>query len=145
MRWQIAVVHWMVLVWFGLWPAFGCERGTLERVAVSASVTYRGEPLRSGIIVLVPDESRGTNGPLAQAEIQADGTGVFQTAGLPGVAPGWYRITLGSADQEPDQAGNLHWPDPPAPLPDKYRAPQTSGLCCEIRFGQDNRIRVELE
>jgi hypothetical protein len=112
---------------------------------VRGRVLYRGVPLSGGTIVFSPDPERGGSGPLAVAEIQADGFYVLKTEDRPGAAAGWYRITVvalqGTAAPPQEQA----WVRARSLLPAKYRDPGLSGLSCQVRDDQDNNVDFNLE
>ena len=59
------------LLVFGLLVAgaAGCSKGGVKKATIDGTVTYRGEPLRSGILRVV-----GAGGEFATAPIRADGT-----------------------------------------------------------------------
>jgi hypothetical protein len=68
---------------------FGCGRQGPERVVVSGTVTYRGQPLKEGCIRLVP--AKGTVAPVSVAAI-IDGRYVIKSHG--GVPVGTHRIEI---------------------------------------------------
>src|SRR5262249_29647890 len=123
----------------------GCDAAALPRFVVRGKVSYRGIPLTTGMIVFTPDAARGNPGPLACAEIQADGSYNLRTENAPGAAAGWYRVTV-AAVENPSQP---RWGHPPAPprslVPDKFRDPELSGLTCEVLPGRENLINFNLE
>jgi hypothetical protein len=115
----------------------GCEAEPNKLATVHGKVFYRGEALRSGTIVFTPDAVRGSDGPMAQAEIQPDGTFVLRTSGMPGAAPGWHRVTVVSFV---DAAAT-----PRSVLPTRYSDPEQSGLSYDIQPDRDNLININLE
>jgi len=120
-----------------LFVAMGCGGGKTEPLwEVQGQVLLRGKPLRGGTIVFVPDPTRGSGGPLARAEIQSDGHYRLSTGDRPGAVVGWHRVTVASIAP----AGS-----PTNDLPDRYRDPETSGQCCEVKPGQVNTIDLHLE
>ncbi len=106
----------------------GCG-GPAPLSPVQGQVRYRGGPVPGGVIVFSPDVERGTRGPLAVAEIAADGRFTLMTDGKPGCTPGWHRVTVASA-----QAG----------LPERYRDPDLSGRIVEVKAGP-NACEVNLD
>ena len=50
----------------------GCGKNGVERVTISGKVTFRGQPVPSGIISFTPDAKKGNRGPQGVAKI-ADG------------------------------------------------------------------------
>ena len=125
----------MVLV-AGLLAA-GCGQDTSSLAPVRGRVYFKGEPLRGGVVVFVPDTARGGHGPpLAFAAIQSDGTYEVRTEGEAGVVPGWHRVTVTSSP-EAEAAGQR--------LPPRYASPESSGLSHEVLTGQDNVIDLHLD
>jgi len=124
--------------------ASGCESGKDSFALVRGKVFYKGRPVHTGTIVFAPDVLRGTMGPLARAEIQADGSYALQTQGVPGAVPGWHRVTVLSLETSRRSDPDGDFIRPRSALPEKYRDPELSGLSCEVRRGQDNRIDFDL-
>jgi len=120
----------------------GCSAEPVPLAPVKGKVTYRGAPLTSGMIVFAPDENRGSQGPLAQAEIQGDGSYVLKTGEELGVKPGFYRVTVAAVEVLPPGQG---FSRPRSLLPDRYRDPRLSGLVCEVKPNRDNGINFNLE
>jgi hypothetical protein len=112
--------------------AAGCAPAPVP-VAVHGRVTYRGAPLRSGLIVFTPDDARGHHGPPAQAAIGSDGRYVLRTGTATGAAPGWYRVTVASLDTVAGES-----------LPARFRDPELSDLFAEVLAGQDNSVDLDL-
>lgn len=125
--------------------ASGCEGGPKVPATVHGQVAYRGVPLSSGTIVFVPDALRGTTGPLASGTIQPDGSYSLRAEDGAGVPPGWHRVTVCVLEGSPGGTGVERFAAPRSVLPDKYRDPDLSGLSCEVKAGQDNRIDFHLE
>lgn len=123
----------------------GCEPGTESRALVRGRVSYKGVLVRTGTIVFTPDTLRGTSGPLARSEIQADGSYALQTEGKAGAIVGWHRVTVMAVETNPvnSPSGDVNMPR--SLLPDKYRDPELSGLSCEIRSGQENCLDFDLD
>jgi hypothetical protein len=124
--------------------AAACNGEPEPQVIVRGKITYRGVPLSTGIIVFAPDSSRGSRGPLAQAEVEGDGTYHLKTADGPGAIPGWYRVTVVAVGADTAPSGH-RFGAPRFLLPDKYRDPEMSGLSREVRAGQENCIDFNLE
>jgi hypothetical protein len=135
----------MVTVFLLALLAAGCEPGAPALSAVHGQVSYNGILLHTGIIVFTPDPLRGTVGPSAHGEIQADGSYILYTSDQCGAAEGWHRVTIIALESAPFVNQNGQRPVPRSLLPDKYRDPELSGLVCEIKAGQDNRIDFNLE
>lgn len=109
---------------------FGCGRED-KLTPVHGRVYYRGQPLSGGTIVFTPDPERGGRGPLATAEIEADGRYVLHTDQSPGAVSGWHRVSIA--------------PPPDAALPGKYGHPEQSGLLREIKAGKVAEMDFHLE
>lgn len=111
------------LLAFGLLAvcAVGCSKGGVKKATIDGTVTYRGEPLRSGILRVV-----GTGGEFATAPIRADGTFT-----LTDVVPGEVQIGITEAPQSGGGSsdGSKSGPAPRhVSIPTKYKDPQKSGL-----------------
>jgi hypothetical protein len=113
------------LLAFGLLAAcvVGCSNGGVKKVTVPGTVTYKGEPLRSGILRVV-----STGGEFATAPIHADGTFT-----LTDVVPGEVQVGI---MPEPQSWSSSDGKGRSAPrqvaIPVKYQDPQKSGLKCTI-------------
>jgi hypothetical protein len=116
--------------------AVGCGGSTDERAEVLGRVFYRGKPVEGGTVVFAPDASRGGSGPLASAEIQPDGRYRLTTGDKSGAVPCWHRVTIAPAGP----AGTAT----PA-LPPRYRDPDLSGQCHEVKPGRENTIDLNLD
>ena len=125
--------------------AAGCGSGPAPLTAVRGKVSYRGVLLTTGTIVFTPDAARGCRGEIAFADIQPDGTYDLKTGASYGAVPGWHRITVcallpaTAAPPGPSRA------IPVSLLPPRYRDPQLSGLSCEVKADQMNRIDFQLD
>jgi hypothetical protein len=117
----------------------GCGESAAPALApVAGKVFYHGRPVARGLIVFVPDESLGGDGPLSKATIGPDGSYVLRTGDGVGAAPGAHRVTVAAVETA---AGG----EPRSLLPDKYRDPDRSGLRCEITAGRANTLNFHLE
>ena len=137
--------HWLRTALFttGSFSIVGCnsKRGAAV-TTIKGQILYRGEPVSSGLIVLVPNLDRGSDGLLATGALQADGSFVVCCEDGKPVPPGWYRIAIAP------QAGSVDTPTPERPypgLPMKYRNPAFSGLEREIKPGIENLILLDLD
>jgi hypothetical protein len=118
----------------------GCNQQAKPREIVQGRVTYRGAALPGGTIVFTPDVERGGDGPMATAEIKADGSYSLQTAGESGAASGPYRVTIASeAPVLPDRTKS------PVALPQMYSDAEKSGLKREVKAGEANIINFDLD
>jgi len=110
----------------------GCGSGE-GPVPVRGTVTYRGAPLPSALVVFMPE----TPGVLpASGLTDSDGRFELMTRSpRDGAYPGKYRVTI-TARREPPGApgGVLVLPTEPAEplIPEKYFMPDTSGLTAEV-------------
>jgi hypothetical protein len=112
--------------------AAGCgEPPAAPLVAVRGSVTFRGSPLPSGLIVFTPDDDYGSRGSCATGRIGSDGRFTLSTDGAAGAAAGKYRVTV---------AGPDGWA-----LPEKLLDPHLSGLRADVVAGQENLLEFKLE
>jgi hypothetical protein len=116
--------------------AAGCGSKDPELSPVRGTVSYKGVPLGGGTVVFIPDPDRGGSGPIALAEIQADGTFVLKTDDKPGAAPGWHRVTV--AASPPAGEGGTR-------LPPRFSDPELSGQCHEVKPGRANAIDLRLD
>jgi hypothetical protein len=58
----------------------GCGPGNgLTLGKVRGKITYKGQPVTYGMVTFAPDESKGTQGPLALGTIATDGTYIMST------------------------------------------------------------------
>lgn len=119
----------------GLLLAAGCGDDAPKLAPVRGTVFYRGAPLHGGTIVFAPDADRGGVGPMAQAEIQADGTYILHTGGSKGATPGWHRITVAAADGKEARSS----------LPQRFHDPELSGLSREVQPDRVNTVDLHLE
>ncbi len=129
-----------------LLAAGGCGDSATARVApVRGKVFYQGRPLTTGTIVFAPDAVRGTNGPLALGDIQADGSYALRHGEEFGAVVGWHRVTVSAVEAgQPAKAGQ-DFVLPRSLLPEKYRDPELSGLVREVKASQENTIDFHLD
>jgi hypothetical protein len=125
--------------------AHGCDSGESTVAPVHGTVYYRGFPLRSGTVVFAPDGSRGTDGPLARGDIKPDGTYELRTDQTSGAVVGWHRVTIVAMESALVHGSSGPYYIPRSLLPEKYSDPDLSGLVCEVRAHQANRIDFRLE
>lgn len=130
--------------WLPLVLMIGCEPAGRSQVPVRGKVFYQGVPLTAGLIVFAPDDTRGSNGPLARSEVRPDGSYELHTEAAAGASPGWYRVTVMALEPGTSAVGG----EPAVPrslLPDKYRDPELSGLVRQVKAGQENLLDFHLE
>jgi hypothetical protein len=110
----------------------GCGGDAEPLADVEGCVYFHGAPLAGGTIVFSPDPSRGGSGPLARAEIGADGHFQLRSGDRSGAAIGWHRITIAATGT------NL------AGWPRHYCDPEQSGLYREVKSGP-NTLDLRLD
>lgn len=122
--------------------AGGCGKSKPADTVVRGQILYRGEPVSGGLIVFAPNPDRGSDGPMATAILNEDGSFTLTAPDARPIAPGWYRIAIAP------KAGSVRVPtaDRPYPgLPAKYRNPSLSGLEREVKPGADNVVLFDLD
>ena len=109
----------------------GCGGARDKLLPVAGKVSYRGEPLTTGTVILVADAARG-NTTKHEPRGAIDGRGHYRvrTAEKPGAPPGWYRVAV-IANRPPDP--NNPYAVPGSLLPEKYADANTSELTIEVR------------
>jgi len=122
----------------------GCQQGKTPLAPVHGKISYRGTALQGGTVVFTPDASRGTTGPLAQAEIQSDGSYTLRSGQGYGAVPGWHRVTVAAVYAAAGPPGDEQFAVPQSLVPDRYRDPQLSGLVCEVKADQPNSFDFNL-
>src|SRR5262249_36260291 len=97
----------------------GCTGKGVKKVTVRGTVSYNGQPLRSGILKFV-----GPDGSYSAASIQTDGTYIITD-----VVPGEVKVGVTEAPQGSGGPSATDERKPqPFSLPAKYQDPETSGL-----------------
>jgi hypothetical protein len=100
----------------------GCSDKGVKKVTVRGTISYKGQPLQSGILKFV-----GPAGSYSAAVIQPDGTFII-TDVVPGeVKVGVMEAPQGSGSSSGERASSGPKSSPVA-LPEKYREPETSGV-----------------
>src|SRR6516162_7077158 len=123
---RLRLVGAVVLI-FGLGFLPGCTRGVI-RIPVSGNVTLDGKPLKAGLLVFHPDESKGNTaraactGPVKEGQYTLVTTGVTRSDTGSGAPLGWYKVTLIN-DMPGMPIINVH---------DKYLRPETTPVTIEI-------------
>jgi hypothetical protein len=114
------------------WLSVGCGTDSREDklFPVSGKVSYKGEPLTTGAVILVADILKG-NTTKHEPRGPIDEQGYFQvsTAGKLGAPPGWYKVAVvANKPMNPNKpyavTGSL--------LPKKYTTAKTSELALEV-------------
>lgn len=128
----------------------GCQPETPPVAVVRGKVTYQGAPVPTGLIVFVPDPTRGGAGPMARGDIQPDGSYRLRLwegegPGRDGAVVGWHRITLHAVEPPRGTAESGPGIAPRSYLPARYRDPELSGLVREVRPGVENVLDFDLD
>ncbi len=132
MNWYKPTIKWALFAsaaW-ALAALVGC--GSSTTVPVSGKISYNGQPLSSGTLMLVPDGQ----GTAATGQIQSDGTFQFEAV------PGSYKVTVQVFPDE-EAGGDMGLPgmefagDKP-PIPLKYADPSTTDLTAQVTDSETN-------
>lgn len=112
----------------------GCGKGANrdQLFPVTGRITYKGEPLAIGTVILIADLTKG-NDTKHEPRGPIDNQGNFEvnTAGQPGAPPGWYKIRV-VARKSPNANSSNPYAVMPSLLPKKYDNPNTSELAFEV-------------
>src|SRR6266849_923654 len=118
----------LVLVWL----SSGCGGNVSGdvHVPVSGKVTYKGEPLTTGTVILVADAAKG-NSTKHEPRGSVDDQGNFEvsTAGKPGAPPGWYKVAV--VANKPGNPSKLYAVTGSL-LPKKYGSANSSEIAIEV-------------
>jgi hypothetical protein len=130
-----SIWHWLItggLAGLLVWSTSGCGNSALgdKLFPVTGRVTYKGEPLTTGTVILVADLDKGNNtkheprGPI-------DNQGNFEvsTAGQPGAPGGWYKLAV--IAKKPPPPGKPYAVTASI-LPKKYGNAKTSELAFQV-------------
>lgn len=120
--------------------AIGCQGNPSPTAPVTGRVTFRGFPLQGGTIVFTPDATKGSRGAMAVGKIAGDGTYTLRSGEIPGVAVGFYRVTIASLATSFNGSYS-----PQSVFPERYRDPELSKLACEVKANVPNRIDFNLD
>lgn len=126
----------------------GCGSDSPKTVPVTGKVSYNGQPVTSGTLMLIP---AGEGGYGATGQIQSDGT--FQLTSFKpndGAAPGNYKVTIQVFPDEESGGEELGLPGaefgagkkPPIPL--GYSDPETTKLTALINDAE-TELDLKLE
>ena len=121
---------------------WGCGGPTdeLPRQAVSGKVTFKGEPLKSGMIAFQPAEGAATAGGAAITD------GTYAISKAEGLVPGKYQVSITAAGPTPElPPGTMPGDAPPAPkepIPKRYNS--KTELSKEVTKDGPNTFDFEL-
>jgi hypothetical protein len=106
---RLALLSTMTLV-----LGFGCWSGNgLNLARVRGRVTYKGEPVKNGTVMFMPDEAKGTVGPPAVGTITSDGSYIMSTESAgDGVIVGSHKVGITGVEEKPIGSGAA------APMPE---------------------------
>ena len=108
-----------------------------DAVPVTGKVSYNGEPLQGGMVMLTPEGG----GTAATGDIQPDGT--FKLTSFikdDGAVPGIYKVTV-QVFPDAESGGGLpgmEFGNEKPPIPAKYGDPSQSDLKAVINEGENN-------
>jgi len=122
--------------------AVGCTKSDNPKTyPASGKVSYRGQTLTSGIVMLTPAES----GHAATGNLEKDGTFRLTTfIKYDGAVPGKYQVAVQAFPAEGAGLPGAEFAGKSPPLPLKYMSPSSSGLIVEIR-ASDNHLEFPLK
>ena len=138
--------------------AAGCgDDGFGRRYQVHGTVSYRSQPVESGLITFGPVEGRDTGPARVAVGTIRNGSYTLSTAGNDdGAFPGRYRVAIRSTAADDKQVAARAQRGPGHQLdviqatrkarsliPQKYQSPNTSGLTREVK-AETNRIDFDL-
>lgn len=122
--------------------AAGCTKSDNPKTyPVTGKVTYRGQAVANGIVLLTPDE----NGHAATGNLEKDGTfelTTFQKGD--GAVPGKYQVAVQVFPAEGAGLPGAEFAGKPPPVPRKYMSADSSGLTAEIKES-DNHLEFSLK
>jgi hypothetical protein len=132
------------LTWFLLAAivAAGCARSDHPKTyPVTGKVTYRGQPITSGMVMLTPVDG----GHAATGNLNRDGTFRLTTFEKhDGAVPGKYHVTVQAFPADGAGLPGAEFAGKAPPLPPKYASAESSGLSAEINAGE-NQLELALK
>lgn len=142
------VWHSAMLAAFAVIVSSGCGSNSPKTVPVTGKISYNGQPLSSGTVMLIPETADGYG---ATGQILEDGT--FKLTSFKpndGAAPGTYKVTVQVFPDEEAGGEELGLPGaefgvgkkPPIPL--GYGDPATTKLSALINDGE-TELDLKLE
>lgn len=128
-------------------PFAGCHRNGIPLAKARGTVTVDGKPLAQGSIQFMPDNSKGTRGPMAVGGIDSKGQFVLRTfRPEDGAQVGFHKVVINcwevaGFDPKNPKAG----PVPRSLIPECYADEVASGLDAEVKPGIQNEFTFELK
>jgi len=134
------VLGWLVSILLA--AAAGCSRSdNPQTYPVTGKVTYRGQPVTSGMVMLTPEES----GHAATGSLEKDGSFKLTTFQKDdGAVPGKYLVAVQAFPAEGAGLPGAEFAGKAPPIPQKYFSPGSSGLTVEIKAGE-NQLELSLK
>jgi len=116
--------------------AAGCSSSNNPKTyPVTGKVTYRGQPVTSGIVLLTPEN----NGHAATGSLESDGSFRLTTFRKhDGAVPGKYRVAVQVFPAEGAGLPGAEFAGKKPPVPQKYISAASSDLIAEIKAGENN-------
>jgi hypothetical protein len=125
----------MMLLCLATLSLTGCGGGP-ELAPVVGKVTYKGQPLKKGYIVMEPSEGRSARGSIINGEI----VDIHTYEAGDGVRVGNHKVSIISFVRDP-----VGMEVPPSVIPLRYRDPGSSGLTAVVEAGKTNELLFELK
>jgi len=116
--------------------AVGCSHSDNPKTyPVDGKVSYRGQPVTSGMIMLTPTES----GHAATGSLDKDGSFRLTTFEKnDGAVPGMYQVAIQVFPAEGAGLPGAEFGGKTPPVPQKYASAASSGLTAEIKVGENH-------
>ena len=116
--------------------AGGCDSSSNPKTyPAKGKVTYRGQPVAGGLVMLVPEGA----GHAATGSLEAGGE--FQLTTFEkndGAVPGKYTVAIQVFPAEGAGLPGAEFGNKKPPIPAKYMSDSTSGLTADITAGENN-------
>jgi hypothetical protein len=130
-NWAVTLILFVI----GLVAAGGCsESGNPKTYPVNGKVSYRGQPVTNGMVLLTPQ----AKGHAATGNLEAGGK--FQLTTFEkndGAVPGKYNVAIQVFPAEGAGLPGAEFGNKKPPIPQKYMSDSTSGLTAEITAGEN--------
>lgn len=114
----------------------GCGDSNPPVAKVTGTVTYKGEPVKSGTVTFMPKGGRPGYGTIVDGKI----TEVSTFGAKDGAPVGTCQVTVQSIEKGADMYAPTK-----SNLPDLYNDPAKSGLSTEIKPGVTNEVKFDLQ